>query len=204
MRDREPGSRWPLPGGLNGSALAICAASLGALATSALAQARVTQAEALRLAFPAPLEIERKTAFLSEDDLEAARRVAGEDVDIEVRVVTYYVATSASAPVGVAYFDAHRVRTLPEVLMIVVTPEAQIDRVEILKFSEPPEYRAPETWLQQLHGHELSEALSLKGSVINMTGATLTSRAVVRASRRVLALHQIIQPFAAADGESAP
>jgi hypothetical protein len=159
------------------------------------AQTAVTQEEALRLAFPEPATIERRTAFLEESDVEAARALAGPGIELEQRVVTYYVARRGDTELGVAYFDAHRVRTLPEVLMIVVTPEDRIGRIEILKFSEPPEYRAPESWLEQFDDLPLSDGLSLKGSIVNMTGATLTSRAVTNAARRALALHAVIRPL---------
>ncbi|NIR46026.1 MAG: FMN-binding protein [Gemmatimonadetes bacterium] len=161
----------------------------------------LTQEDALRVAFPEPAEIERRTAFLSDADLGRARELAGEEVQIEGRVVTYYVGTLEGRPLGVAYFDAHRVRTLPEVLMIVVTPEARIERIEILAFKEPPEYLVPTSWLQQIVGRRLSDELSVKGSIVNMTGATLTSRAITGASRRVLALHQVIDPLDAAGPE---
>ncbi len=109
--------------------------------------------------------------------------------------MTYYVGTLDGRSLGVAYFDAHRVRTLPEVLMIVVTPEARIERVEILSFKEPPEYLVPPGWLRQIVGRRLNDELSVKGAIVNMTGATLTSRAITGASRRVLALHQVIDPL---------
>ncbi len=85
--------------------------------------------------------------------------------------------------------------------MIVVSPEAKIERIEILKFTEPPEYRAPESWLRQLEGKRLTEELAIQRGIVNMTGATLTSRAIARASRRVLALHEVIRPFAGIAGE---
>lgn len=96
---------------------------------------------------------------------------------------------------GAAYFDAHRVRTLPEVLMIVVGPEGRVRRIEILRFSEPPEYEAPRSWLEQFREKPLSDDLSLKGSIVNITGATLTSRAVTNATRRTLAIHSVVRPF---------
>ncbi len=173
--------------------LAALNASLAAPVTHA--QLRLTQQEALRLAFPEPAIIERRTAFLDEEQLERARELAGSDVEVDQRVLTYYVAALDGTSLGVAYFDAHRVRTLPEVLMIVVSAEARIERIEILKFSEPPEYLAPAGWLRQFDGQDLSRELSPKGSIVNITGATLTSRAVTQASRRVLALHEVIDPF---------
>ena len=59
--------------------------------------------------------------------------------------------------------------------MFVVSPEGRIARVDILEFREPPEFRASPRWLGQLMGRGLDDALSLKGSVVNLTGATLTS-----------------------------
>lgn len=159
-------------------------------------QSRLTVPEALRLAFPEPAEVERRTAFLDEAQLSEARALAGEDVEINQSVVTYYIGWRADGMMGVAYFDSHKVRTMPEVLMIVVSPEARIERIETLKFSEPPEYLAKDSWYEQFDGKKLKEDLSLKGSIINMAGATLTSVAVTRAARRVLALHQVIRPFA--------
>jgi len=159
------------------------------------AAAQLTQDEALRLAFPPPLVVERRTAYLSQADLARAQALAGGETEVASRVVTYYVGLQGGRPVGVAYFDRHRVRTLDEVLMIVVGPGDRLERVEIVEFREPPEYRAPSNWLRQFSGATLNRDLSLRGSVAAITGASLTSRAVVRALRRVLALHQVIAPF---------
>jgi electron transport complex protein RnfG len=176
--------------------LALSWALVLGLCPSAL-QAQLSLDEALRVAFPPPVRIERRTAFLSAPDLEAARKRAGPDVPVTQRVVTYYLARAKDSVVGVAYFDSHRVRTLNEVVMIVVAPPDRIRNIEVLRFLEPPEYHASAPWLKQFRNRPLSPALSLKGSIRNLTGATLTSNAIVRAARRVLALHARIQPFAA-------
>lgn len=174
--------------------------ALGVGPRHAAAQTRLTQQEALRLAFPAPAEIERHTAFLTADDLARARRLAGADVELAQRVITYYIGRGPDGPVGVAYFDAHRVRTLNEVVMLVVRPDGRIGRIEVLMFAEPPEYGPPDGWIEQIEGRALTSELSLKGAIVNMTGATLTSQAMVRAARRVLALHEVIVPIPAPAG----
>jgi Na+-translocating ferredoxin:NAD+ oxidoreductase RnfG subunit len=94
----------------------------------------------------------------------------------------------------VAYFDSHRVRTLNEVVMIVVDPSDRIRTIEVLRFAEPPEYFPSRRWLHQFRGRPLNSELSLKRSIPTMTGATLTSSAVVRAARRILALQDHIRP----------
>jgi hypothetical protein len=186
--------------GRAGARVALYAALLLAAllpAVPAAAQGVLTQEEALRLAFPgAP--VQRRTAYLDEAQLKEARRLAGAGVEVSQRVVTYYLASRNGRPVGVAYFDAHRVRTLAEVLMLVVDPAARLQRIEVLKFAEPPEYRASERWLAQFDSRPLAPELSLKRGVVNMTGATLTANAVTGAARRTLALHAVIRPFEAA------
>jgi hypothetical protein len=163
--------------------------------------AQISLQEALTGAFPPPAVVQRKTAFLGPEDLTAIRTAAGADAAVTQRVISYYVATRDGTPLGVAYFDSHRVRTLNEVVMIVVEPGDttagdRIRSIEVLRFAEPPEYHASDAWLDQFKGRPLSPSLSLKESILNMTGATLTSNAIVRAARRVLATHQRIKPWA--------
>jgi Na+-translocating ferredoxin:NAD+ oxidoreductase RnfG subunit len=158
-------------------------------------RAQLSLQEALQAAFPPPAVVERRTAFLSSAALDSARADAGPDAPVDQSVVSYYVAMRGGAPIGVAYFDSHRVRTLNEVLMIVVSPDDKVQRIEVLRFAEPPEYHPRDGWLAQFEGHTLAPDLSLKGSIRAMTGATLTSNAVTRSVRRVLALHRQIHPF---------
>ena len=180
---------------LSGARVAVFAVAVVTWVSPIPAQT-LTQDEALALAFPGA-QVERRTAFLDDAQLTRASTLAGPDVDVESAVVTYYVALREAEPAGVAYFDADRVRTLPQVLMIVLGPDAQVTRVETVSFREPPEYRAPNGWLQQFLGRPLNVELSLKGEIANITGATLTAGAVTRATRRVLALHTVVDPFGA-------
>lgn len=161
----------------------------------ASAQVLLTQDEALRLSFPEPAMIERRTAFLERSQIDRVSELAGSKP--AGTLVTYYVGRSADGPLGVAYFDVHRVRTLPELLMIVVTPGGRVERIEILRFSEPREYMAPDGWLDRFTERRLEDDLGNKSAVVGMTGATLTSRAVTDAVRRALALHEILDPLGA-------
>lgn len=186
-RAGRAGGRRPTASTAAVAAVAVLAGA-ALLAGPAAAQTFLTQEEALRLAFPPPAEVERRTAFLDDATLERARELAGPGVEVDQRVVTYYVGRSEDATLGHAYFDAHRVRTLREVLMVVLTPDGRVDRIEVLKFAEPRDYLAPERWLEQFEGATVDGG----AEAVNITGATLTSRAVERAVRRVLALHRVI------------
>jgi Na+-translocating ferredoxin:NAD+ oxidoreductase RnfG subunit len=158
------------------------------------AQRRLTQNEALELAFPGA-ELERITAFLEPAQTARAGELAGSGVEVRSSVVTMYLARRSGNPVGVAYFDAHRVRTLPQVLMIVVGVDGRVARVETVSFQEPPEYGPPGGWLRLFEDRELDNDLAQRRGIPNITGATLTAGAVTRAVRRVLALHDVIDPW---------
>lgn len=173
--------------------LAAALAIAGVSAPGA-AQQRLTQAEALQLAFPDPATVERVTVYLTPWQLDSARILAGTREELSARVITYYLARHAGRPVGVAFFDAHRVRTKREVVMVVVDSSGSVGRIELLAFQEPPEYRPREGWLAQFRGAALERPPSRRATVENMSGATLTSSAIQRAVRRVLALNAVLAP----------
>jgi len=170
------------------------ALALGAAAPApAAAQVFLTQDEALQLAFPGATEIERRTAYLDAQRAETMERKTG--VGPPSTIVTYYVGWQGDRPLGAAYFDMHRVRTLPEVLMIVIDPGGRVDRIEVVRFGEPREYVPPAGWLDRFDGRRLKGDLEEKNAVAGMTGATLTSRAVTEAVRRTLALYAFLDPL---------
>ena len=147
--------------------------------------------EALKLAFP-DCEVDRGTVYLTEDQRKRAKDLA--KFDIPLRIFHPYKAMKDGKHIGTAYFDTHKVRTMNESVMIVVTPDDKISRVEILSFSEPVEYVPSGKWYGQFTDKKLNDDLSLKRKIRGMTGATLTARATTKCARRVLALHQAIKP----------
>jgi Na+-translocating ferredoxin:NAD+ oxidoreductase RnfG subunit len=125
-------------------------------------------------------------------------------VNLGSHVVIRYMGARAGAPVGVAYFDTHVVRTLAETILVLVDPEGKVMRVEILSFEEPPDYLPREKWLDQFDGVVLSDELSLKRGIRAIAGATLSSRAVTDAVRRVLAIDRELRASGAEPRLDAP
>lgn len=164
---------------------------LALLLLGGVAQAKVfvTVDEALKLAFPG-CQVARRTAFLTPEQVRRARELSG--AEVPSALVNYHVATRAGQPAGTAYFDTHRVRTLPETLMIVVDSEGRVARIEVISFREPEDYLPRGVWYEQFRGKALGPDLQLKRGIRPVTGATLTARATTDAVRRVLALHRVI------------
>lgn len=175
---------------------------LSIAAVESSAEVYMTRDEALRLAF-GDAEVDREAVFLTEEQLVRARELAGDAVEIKGALVTRYVGLRDGKPLGTAYFDTHPVRTLQETIMVVVTPQGTVDRVEILSFLEPREYLPRAAWLEQFQGRALDSDLSLKRSIHGITGATLSARAVTVATRRVLAIHAALAVEAGAPNRAA-
>src|SRR5687768_10421537 len=95
-------------------ALALLAGVLGEElggARPAFAKVFLSVDEALKLAFPGATTA-RQTAYLTAEQLKSARQLSG--VEVPSALVSYYTAKRDGHVVGTAYFDTHRVRTLPE------------------------------------------------------------------------------------------
>jgi hypothetical protein len=159
------------------------------LAAAGRAQARLllSQKEALALAFPSGVAVERRTAYLSAAEVKQAEK-AGR-VKIDSRVWVYYVGTSSRGVMGYAYFETHVVRTMTETFMAVLEPDGSLRSVELLAFAEPDDYLPGPRWLAQFKGRSLKDDLLVHRVIRNMTGASLTSQAMADGVRRVLAVH---------------
>lgn len=162
----------------------------------------LTQEEALALAFP-KCRIEKITSYLDEKQIERAAELARGEVGAGI-VRAYRAFDEKGVFAGTAYFDRHRVRTLPELLMIVVDPRGRVARVEVLAFAEPLDYLPKAAWYGEFAGRKLDEELALKRGLHHPAGATLTAQATTAAVRRVLALHQVLHgPLPPAAGTNA-
>jgi hypothetical protein len=170
-------------------------------------QAKVflTVEDALDLAFPDCWH-EKRTVFLTEEQQASVGKLAGTPLESAVAIpYTVYCGNSSrpedphgenpanASPDGFAYLDTHRVRTLPETILVALDAQGRVKRIEILVFREPEDYIPHEVWYGQFDARGLDERLQLKRDIRGVTGATLTARVTTDAVRRVLALHQILQ-----------
>jgi len=157
---------------------------------AAWATVLITVEEALELAFP-DAAIERQTLFLSDEQRDRVAEDSGAEVSSSI--ATRFVARDGDGVVrGWAYLDTHRVRTLPETVMVVLDADGRVRRVEVVTFREPLEYMPRRGWYEQYEGQELDDDLALKRDIRPVTGATLTARATTEAVRRALALHAVM------------
>ncbi|MBN2701737.1 MAG: FMN-binding protein [Methylothermaceae bacterium] len=144
--------------------------------------------EALDLAFGKEATVEMVSLFLTDAQRKAIERLG--HIPLESNLFTFYVGKRGGKTTGYAAIETHTVRTKPETLLVVLSPEGHLQKVVVLAFHEPPEYEPPGRWFAQLN-HVAIGALRLGGGVEGITGATLSARASLDSVRKVRAIYEV-------------
>lgn len=149
-----------------------------------------TPEDVLKKLFP-EAKVEVRNLILSVDQKRKIEDLA--KVSLSSRLVSIYLVRKDNRVIAYGYVDTHRVRTRTESVLFVIGPEGRIELVEVLSFNEPPEYMADENWLALFRGRSLGKgSSSIRRNIPNMTGATLTARAIKKASLRAMAIWKVL------------
>lgn len=158
-------------------------------ATPGLATVFYSKTEAMELAFGKGAEIEQLSLFPDEKQMNVIEQLA--KVKLDSGLFTFYVGKSQGKILGYAAIETSTVRTQPETLMIVLTPEGELSNVNTLAFHEPPEYMPPSRWFEKLYNRVLAE-MYINNGVDGISGATLSTHASIDSIRKVMAIYQVL------------
>ncbi len=150
----------------------------------------LTKDEALGLAFPEAKNIEKKSFFLTNDQVDTIQKTAR--TKVESKLFLFYVGRKDGEVLGYAAIDTHIVRTKSQTIMVVLNPDGSHRYTEILAFFEPPEYKASQNWLDLFRNKKIDEGLRIGKDIPNITGATLTSHSTANAVKKVLAVYEVL------------
>jgi len=161
---------------------------LFSLSSLSYAQIFYSKSEALELAF-GKVQLENLSLFPEEADMVKIQQLA--KTKLESGLFTFYVGKDGGKILGYAAIESENVRTKPETVMIVLTPEGELRNVYLLAFHEPPEYMPPERWFESLLKHPLTDLDFSKG-VDGISGATLSTHSALNSVRKVMAVYQVM------------
>ncbi len=178
-----------------------CAMTLHRLATGVVAllviapaigeaQSGIVSREAALAAVFVGATIASDRVYLTPAQVEQVATLSRDEV--QSKIYARYVATRDGVVVGRAYVDTHVVRTKRESLLVSLAADGRVRRIDVTAFLEPLDYLAPEPWIRQYTNKLLSDDLAVNRAIRPIAGATLTTRAVNAAVRRVLALDRVL------------
>lgn len=182
-----------MPGRVHPAWWALAAGWWIAAAGPLAAKTFLTVDEALMAAYPGA-KVARTTVFLDRDQQRRVRDIAG--TKLTSAIVHPYEVRVGGDLVAVVFFDAHRVRTLPQTLMVALDPSGEVEAVKVLAFTEPEDYLAPGRWYERFAGRRFDDELQVGRGIDGITGATLTARATTESVRRMAALLRELYPAA--------
>ena len=161
---------------------------LASFTSICFAQIFYSKTEALELAF-GKAAVENLSLFPDETQTAKIQQLA--KTKLESGLFTFYVGKENGKVLGYAAIESETVRTKPETIMILLSPEGELKSVTILAFHEPPEYMPPERWFESLAKRPLEDMDFSKG-VDGISGATLSTRSALSSVRKVMAIYQVM------------
>ncbi|MEQ1636767.1 MAG: FMN-binding protein [Methylococcales bacterium] len=159
------------------------------LATPSFAKIFYSKNEALELAFGKGNPVELLSLFPDKEQTAQIQKIA--KVTLDSGLFSFYVGKEQGKISGYAAIESSTVRTKPETLMIVLSPEGNLRNVFTLAFHEPPEYQPPERWYSLLANRTVEDMDFNKG-VQGIVGATLSTRSALTSVRKVMAFYEVL------------
>jgi FAD:protein FMN transferase len=147
----------------------------------------LTPEEALKLAFPDAERLEKDVVKLGPAQKTRVEQRLG--WRLEQSSYTVHRGFADGRPAGYAVIIEEIGKYKPITFLVKATPDFQVDRVDVLVYREP---RGGEVrkrrFLHQFRGKTAQSPLRINRDIINITGATLSVRAMSAGVKRVLAV----------------
>lgn len=147
-------------------------------------------AEALRVIFRSSQEVILQKKSLTEEQKTALGKRLGRK--ITRTDWNFYVARSDGKVDGYALIDNEVGKMEPITFLTAITPQGEVKEVEILVFREPIGGEVHDKrFLKQYRGKKLEDPIRIGQDVANISGATMSARAVSLGVKRALAIWQV-------------
>lgn len=146
--------------------------------------------EALKIIFKDSKEVYREGKLLSDSDRGEFKKKLG--YDPPKNSYTFYLGKTGDHVDGYALIDEEVGKVSPITFVTRINSEGKIDGVEVMVYRESHGGEvSSKRFLNQFKQKGLNEEIRLHGNIVNITGATLSSRALVVGVNRALVLWQI-------------
>ncbi len=160
-------------------------------AHSAFAQTAVylKPEEALKILFKDSKEVIKEDHTISSDLQEKVKKTLG--YSLSKSSYPFYIGKTDGKIDGYAIIDDQVGKVSPITFITRINPDGKVAQVEIMVYRESHGGEvASKRFLNQFREKSFNDELRLHGNIVNVTGATLSSEALVVGVKRALALWQ--------------
>jgi len=147
-------------------------------------------AEALKLIFKDSQEVLKEDHPVTPELQEKVKKLLG--YELQKTNYPFYLGKSDGRVDGYALIDDEIGKVMPITFITRINPDGHVAQVEIMVYRESHGGEvASKRFLNQFRQKVLNDELRLHGNIVNVTGATLSSHALVKGVKRGLTLWQI-------------
>lgn len=146
---------------------------------------------ATRRAFPAATQVTNLALPLSRTEKDSLRSLAKQELGADT--LQLLVVYEANRLLGYAIIDDVKGKDQPITYCLVVNTNLEVKEMEILRYREPYGGEVQnKSWLKQFFGKQPTDELRPGKEIKNITGATISSRAITLGVKKLLALLRIV------------
>lgn len=143
--------------------------------------------DALKLFFANSNEVKKEKKVISQKEKEDLKKILG--YEPEMPVYNFYLGLSGTKIDGYAIIDHEVGKVSPITFITHISPEGKILQMEVMVYREAHGGEvAQKRFTAQFKNHGYPETLRIGSPIKNITGATLSSRAMVKGANRALVL----------------
>ncbi len=173
--------------------LLVIVATLAVFMAEGEAKVYLNHKQALKRAFPEAGTVITKEYLRITPDLAKRIREKGGVKTTSFSSKTIYIGKIKNNIVGYAIIDNVKGKSRPITYMVVIEPDGKIKQVDVLAYREShgSEIRYP-SFLKQFIGKRVSDRIRHRRDIKNISGATLSCRAITDGTRTLLILWEEI------------
>lgn len=138
----------------------------------------------IKLSFPKNVQVTKRQFKLNAKQVKKLQNKAKARLDSNV--IRLYSIKSGKRVEGYAVLIIKTIRTKNAAILYIIDTKEKIKSIEIVAFSEPPEYKPNKSWQSLFKGKVKEDNLFAGKGLPTISGATLSARAIADASRIAL------------------
>ncbi|HEO64312.1 MAG TPA: FMN-binding protein, partial [Spirochaetes bacterium] len=146
--------------------------------------------QALKIAFPKTSSVKKKVVWFEEADIPKIEKLARQK--LRLKRIALYIGKKNDKITGYAIIDNVIGKKEYITYMLVINPKGRIQRVEILAYRESQGSEITNKgWRGQFKEKDIQDPIRLRQDITNISGATLSCRAITKGVRKLLAIFEV-------------
>ncbi len=150
----------------------------------------ISPIDAMKQSFGENSEISKKNILVSKSQIKIIEQDA--KAKTTTKIFRVFKAKIDDKILGYGIILKRKIRTKSAVILYIISNDGVLKSIDIIAFNEPLEYIPSKTWIKQFNELPTNKMLKVSQDIPTITGATMSARSIVDASRIAFAFYKEI------------